>query len=56
MTSLGTWMELLPSLYDWDGKVGHELIGSDLNEWLELIRHDYDAIDRFYLDFDIIAG
>lgn len=47
------WAVLLSALWDdSDGMVK----GQDVNEWLGLAVHDYDAVDRMYVEAETIGG
>lgn len=51
-----SWEALLSSLYD-VGRDGGEFVpGVCVREWVELLRHDYDAVDMMYLDSDTLGG
>lgn len=52
---LGTWSDLLTSLFDSNGHAAEEVPGTCLREWLELILHEYDDVDRDHYS-DTIGG
>jgi hypothetical protein len=55
--SVSDWSNLIDSLFDCgEGGLSFLLPGSDLGEWLCLIQHDYDEVDRLYLDYETIGG
>ena len=41
------WSELF-----WSGS----MLGQCLHEWMSYIIHDYDEVDRFYVEHEIIGG
>lgn len=47
---------ILASLYEFDGAHCHWLAGVNLIEVLDLIGHDYDEVDRLYVDLETIGG
>mgnify|MGYP001588858920 CR=1 FL=1 len=53
---VSTWSDLLTSLFDSDGTCGHLLPGSSVQEWLSLVQHDYDQIDRELLEYETMGG
>ena len=50
------WEVLLSSLYDLSADSGEFLPGVCLVEWVTLMHHDYDAVDRLYLDHETQGG
>jgi hypothetical protein len=51
------WSDLIGSLFDWHGIKGSKQVpGTCLNEWLELVRFDYDEYDRFLIDQESNGG
>lgn len=50
------WSDLIGSLYDHSKDDAHLLPGVNLYEWLELIRSDYDSVDRMLIDGETIGG
>lgn len=54
--NLSTWEILLDSLWDWDGEVPYQIPGPNLPEWLGVIEHDYEDVDRIYVDAETIGG
>ena len=51
-----TWGDLFSCLFDWNGKQGDLVPGQCLTEWLLLVQCDYDDVDRFYIDQEVIGG
>lgn len=56
MIDVMQWSDALHGLFDWDGTRGHELPGACVGEWLGYFQHDYDDVDRLYIDHEIIGG
>ncbi len=54
--ALGSWPELFLAI--WDERRGHPdlLSGQDVHEWVAYLTHDYDEIDRFYIEHETIGG
>lgn len=54
--SVSEWSNLIDSLWDEGRELCHMIPGASLGEWLSLVQHDYDEVDRLYLDHDTIGG
>lgn len=54
--TLQAWSNLLNSLWDWDGEYNRRLPCQSTYEWLMYVQHDYDEIDRMYVDSESIGG
>lgn len=50
------WDVFTLSLYDdWNGRA-RRVPGVCLHEWLSYVHHDYDCVDRLYIDAETIGG
>lgn len=58
MASIGTWSVLLESLFvpGPKGEPKRKLKGPEPMEWLHYVIHDFDEIDRIYIDAEVIGG
>ncbi len=56
---ISEWDVLIDSLFDGDGKGNRVRIPGPqdrLIEWLYLVQKDYDEVDAFYIDNEVIGG
>lgn len=57
---VATWLILFDSLWD-DGvgeieNVPYLIPGANTKDWTNLLRHDYDEVDRMYTESETIGG
>ncbi len=51
------WDIAFGSLFDQDGEGRASLLhGHDLMEWLSLVHHDWDEVDRQLIDLETVGG